>query len=174
MDRPGADEGQQEESLTSNAVVSAVEPAEPAEAAGYCLKHWLVQGPRFSLRAVGSFGGPRRSKRVGVIGTGCSAISSFRRLRRRPRATVFQRTAGWLAPTPDYHDRISDGKHLLLADVPFYQVWYRFFLFIAMADGPLAYLVKDPSYNRLDFMRRTPKPRRSCAKASSNISVNRR
>lgn len=139
-----------EETLVSNAVISAVGQ--------------LNQPKLPDIDGIGTFKGPAfhsarwdhsadlDGKRVGVIGTGCSAIQFVPEIAPKvSHLTVFQRTAGWLAPTPDYHDYITDGKHLLLADVPFYQVWYRFFLFIAMADGPLAYLIKDPSYNRLDY-----------------------
>lgn len=139
-----------EERLTSNAVVSAVGQ--------------LNQPQLPDIPGLGSFKGPAfhsarwdhsvdlKGKRVGVIGTGCSAIQFVPEIAPEVgHLTVFQRTAGWLAPTPDYHEHITDGKHVLLADVPFYQVWYRFFLFIAMADGPLAYLVKDPAYDRLDY-----------------------
>lgn len=139
-----------EDALVSNAVISAVGQ--------------LNQPKLPDIEGLGTFKGPAfhsarwdhsvdlTGKTVGVIGTGCSAIQFVPEIAPKvSHLTVFQRTAGWLAPTPDYHDYITDGKHLLLADVPFYQVWYRFFLFIAMADGPLAYLVKDPAYNRLDY-----------------------
>ncbi len=139
-----------EETLTSRALVSAV---------------GQLNQPKYpDIPGFGSFRGPAfhsarwdhsvdlEGKRIGVIGTGCSAVQFIPEI--APKAahlTVFQRTAGWLAPTPDYHEPITDGKHFLLSEVPFYQVWFRFFLFIAMADGPLAYLVKDPAYDRHDY-----------------------
>jgi 4-hydroxyacetophenone monooxygenase len=136
--------------LTSNALISAVGQ--------------LNQPSYPDIPGIGRFKGPDfhsarwnhsadlKGKRVGVIGTGCSAVQFVPEIAAdTSHLTVFQRTAGWLAPTPEYHAPITDGKHMLLAAVPTYQVWYRFFLFIAMADGPLAYLVKDPAYNRLDY-----------------------
>ncbi|MEM7768733.1 MAG: NAD(P)/FAD-dependent oxidoreductase, partial [Pseudomonadota bacterium] len=121
--------------------------------------------PKFpDIEGIDRFGGPAfhsarwdhsvdlKGKRVGVIGTGCSALQFIPEIAGDAASvTVFQRTPGWVAPTPEYHEAIAPEKHYLLAEVPFYQVWYRFFLFIAMADGPLEYLVKDPSYDRLDY-----------------------
>ncbi len=139
-----------ESELVSNAVVSAVGQ--------------LNQPKLPDIEGLSRFSGPAfhsarwdhsvdlTGKRVGVIGTGCSAVQFVPEIApRTEHLTVFQRTAGWLAPTPDYHDYITDGKHVLLAEVPFYQVWYRFFLFLAMADGPLAFLVKDPAFDRHDY-----------------------
>lgn len=91
-------------------------------------------------------------KKVGVIGTGCSALQFIPEIAKDAGSvTVFQRTPGWLAPTPDYHDAITEEEHYLLSDLPFYQVWFRFFLFLTMADGPLQFLVKDPDYDRHDY-----------------------
>ncbi|MEQ9505362.1 MAG: NAD(P)/FAD-dependent oxidoreductase [Hyphomonas sp.] len=142
--------GGKEEVLVSNAVISAVgqlnQPKLPDIEGRDSFKGPAFHSARWdhSVKLDG--------KRVGVIGTGCSAVQFVPEIAPKvEHLTVFQRTAGWLAPTPDYHDRITDGKHVLLADVPFYQVWYRFFLFIAMADGPLAFLIKDPTYDRLDY-----------------------
>ncbi len=139
-----------EETLTSNAMVSAVGQ--------------LNQPKLPDIEGRDSFRGPAfhsarwdhsvdlTGKKTGVIGTGCSAVQFIPEIAPKcEHLTVFQRTAGWLYPTPEYHDRISDGKHFLLAEVPFYQVWFRFYLFLTMADGPLAFLVKDPAYNRLDY-----------------------
>ncbi|MEM0986019.1 MAG: NAD(P)/FAD-dependent oxidoreductase [Pseudomonadota bacterium] len=93
-----------------------------------------------------------KGKRIGVIGTGCSALQFIPEVAKEASSvTVFQRTPGWLAPTPEYHDAITPEQHALLDHVPFYQVWFRFFLFLSMADGPLQYLVKDPSYDRQDY-----------------------
>lgn len=139
-----------EETLSSNAVVSAVGQ--------------LNQPKLPDIEGRDSFKGPAfhsarwdhsvdlAGKKVGVIGTGCSAVQFIPEIAPKcTHLTVFQRTAGWLAPTPEYHEPISEGKHFLLAEIPFYQVWFRFFLFLTMADGPLAFLAKDPEYNRQDY-----------------------
>ena len=144
------EKGGTEEDRTVNALVSAV---------------GQLNQPKFpDIEGRSNFAGPSfhsarwdhtvdlHGKRIGVIGTGCSAVQFIPEI--APDAghlTVFQRTAGWLAPTPEYHEKISDGKHYLLSEVPFYQVWFRFFLFVSMADGPLAFLAKDPAYNNHEY-----------------------
>lgn len=93
-----------------------------------------------------------KGKRVGVIGTGASAFQFIPEIAKEASDVfVFQRTPSWLVPTPDYHDEVTDGKNYLLSELPFYQVWFRFFLFLSMADGPLEFLVKDPAFDRHDY-----------------------
>lgn len=93
-----------------------------------------------------------KGKRVGVIGTGASAFQFVPEIAPDVGSmTVFQRTAGWMAPTPEYHDPLTPEKLHLLKNLPFYQMWYRFFLFIAMGDAPLMYLAKDPEWNDYDY-----------------------
>ena len=77
-------------------------------------------------------------KRVVVIGTGCSA-AQFAPIVADEAATlhVFQRTAPWLLPTPDYHDEVPPGLRWLFGHVPFYAQWYRFWLFWTGAEGLL-------------------------------------
>jgi 4-hydroxyacetophenone monooxygenase len=75
-------------------------------------------------------------KRIAVIGTGASAFQFVPEI--APKATrlsVFQRTPPWLAPTADYHDAVGEGKKALLEHMPYYDKWYRFYLFWSMTDG---------------------------------------
>lgn len=91
-------------------------------------------------------------KKVGVIGTGASAYQFVPEIADKVGSMrVFQRTAGWMAPTPEYHEALTPEKLYLMKNLPFYQMWYRFFLFIAMGDAPLMYLVKDPAWNDYDY-----------------------
>jgi 4-hydroxyacetophenone monooxygenase len=87
--------------------------------------------------------------RVGVIGTGASAVQFVPELARRAeRVTVFQRTPAWLIPTPDYHRPVSEDARWLFEHVPFYAVWYRMWLLIfqpALLDV-LGACVVDPAY----------------------------
>ena len=88
-----------------------------------------------------------RSKRVAVIGTGCSSaqlvpivaddVSELR---------VFQRTPNWFIPTPEYHDDIGAGLAWLFGHLPFYSEWYRFWLFWRSADGLLPSVKVDPTW----------------------------
>jgi 4-hydroxyacetophenone monooxygenase len=60
---------------------------------------------------------------------------------------IFQRTPPWVSMTPEYHENVPDGKHWLLNHVPYYAKWYRFAMFWRMAEGILAAVRKDPSWN---------------------------
>jgi len=49
-----------------------------------------------------------------VIGTGASALQFIPEIAPEVgELLVFQRTPPWLAPTPDYHDAVSDGQRWL-------------------------------------------------------------
>jgi 4-hydroxyacetophenone monooxygenase len=77
-----------------------------------------------------------KGKRIAVIGTGASAFQFVPLI--APDAEnllVFQRTPPWLAPTGNYHEDVGEGKKALLEHVPFYDKWYRFYLFWSMTDG---------------------------------------
>ncbi len=77
-------------------------------------------------------------KRVAVIGTGASAVQFIPEI--APVAgelVVFQRTPPWFAPTPDYHDEVSQGLRWLYGHVPSYSEWNRFWIFWRMGDGAL-------------------------------------
>ncbi len=89
-----------------------------------------------------------KGKRVAVIGTGASAFQFVPEIARQvAHLTVFQRTPPWLGPTPDYHDKVGEGKKWLLEHAPFYDKWYRFWLFWLMTDGVYEFVKADPSWN---------------------------
>ena len=58
---------------------------------------------------------------------------------------VFQRSAPWIFPNPQYHAAVDDGKKWLLTHLPYYARWYRFLLFYASSDGLLPALKIDPA-----------------------------
>jgi 4-hydroxyacetophenone monooxygenase len=67
-------------------------------------------------------------KRVGVIGTGASAYQVVPTiLPEVDSLTVFQRNPPWMLPTPNYHNRITAPHQWLLATLPHYSAWHRFF-----------------------------------------------
>ncbi len=89
-----------------------------------------------------------KGKRVAVIGTGASAFQFVPAIAPDVgRMFVFQRSAPWLGPTPDYHDDVAEGKKWLLKHVPFYAQWYRFWLFWMLTDGIYAAVLADPAWN---------------------------
>ncbi len=124
----------QEKTLVADAVISAV---------------GQLNQPRLpEIKGVGSFKGPAfhsaqwrhdvdlKGKRVLVIGTGASAFQFVPEIAADVAdMKVFQRTPPWLGPTPDYHDKVGEGKKWLLEHVPFYGKWYRFWLFWMLTDG---------------------------------------
>jgi 4-hydroxyacetophenone monooxygenase len=128
------DKDGREEVLESNAVVSAVgqlnQPRLPD-----------IKGiDRFKGEAFHSARWPKdfdpKGKRIAVIGTGASAFQFVPKI--APDAAkleVFQRTPPWMAPTLDYHEDVGEGKKALIEHVPFYDKWYRFYLFWTMTDG---------------------------------------
>ena len=74
-------------------------------------------------------------KRVGVIGTGCSA-AQFAPIVAEQVADleIFQRTPNWMFPVPHYHHEVPEGFQYLLEHVPYYRQWYRFWLFWKSAE----------------------------------------
>jgi 4-hydroxyacetophenone monooxygenase len=77
-------------------------------------------------------------KRVAIIGTGSSACQFIPPVAdQASELTVFQRTAPWLLPTPNYHDAVPEGLVWLFRHVPFYAEWYRFWLFWTTAESML-------------------------------------
>lgn len=39
--------------------------------------------------------------------------------------TIFQRTAQWMFPNPNYHEPVRPGVRWALEHLPFYGRWYR-------------------------------------------------
>ena len=52
--------------------------------------------------------------------------------------TIFQRTAQWMFPNPDYHAVVGPGMRWALRHLPFYGRWYRFLVFWPGCDTGLA------------------------------------
>ncbi len=103
-----------EETLEANVVISAVgqlnRPSYP-DIAG----RDDFQGPSFHS-ARWPAGADLGGQTVGVIGTGATAVQLIPVVAEQAReVVVFQRTPPWLAPTPDYHDVVSEGQQWLLA-----------------------------------------------------------
>lgn len=90
-----------------------------------------------------------RGKRIGVVGTGASAFQAVPIIADEAASvTVFQRTAPWVIPNPDYFQDIPDGLHWLLNHVPFYAQWWRFNMFWRTAEGLLEGVKVDPAWDK--------------------------
>ena len=138
-----------EETLVANAVVSAV---------------GQLNRPKLpDIAGLESFGGVAmhsaawrhdvelRGKRVAVIGTGASAFQIVPTVAGAcERLSVFQRSAPWMFPNPNYHAKVGPGKKWALEHVPFYARWYRFLLFWPGCDGGLDAMRVDPAWPHQD------------------------
>lgn len=88
-------------------------------------------------------------KRIGVIGTGGSAFQFAPILAESAKSvTLFQRTAPWIVPNPDYFQPVPAGKHWLLRHVPFYAKWFRFSMFWRSAEGLLEAVTAQSGWNK--------------------------
>jgi len=88
-----------------------------------------------------------KGKRVACIGTGASAFQFIPQVAEdASHLLVFQRNPPWLAPTPDYHFEVGEGMKWLLEHVPFYDKWYRFYLFWLLTDGLIPMVESDPEW----------------------------
>jgi 4-hydroxyacetophenone monooxygenase len=134
------------EVVEANAVVSAV---------------GQLNRPRYpDIEGLGTFEGPAfhsaewrhdvdlKGKRVAVIGTGASAYQFVPEIAPEVASlTVFQRTPPWGLPVPHYHEDVPDGMKWLLEHVPYYDKWYRFWLFWMTTEGFLPMVKSDPTWN---------------------------
>jgi 4-hydroxyacetophenone monooxygenase len=84
---------------------------------------------------------------VAVIGTGASAYQFVPEIAPKVgKLTVFQRTPPWGLPVAHYHEDVPEGMKWLLEHVPFYDKWYRFYLFWTTTEGFLPMVKSDPNY----------------------------
>jgi 4-hydroxyacetophenone monooxygenase len=85
--------------------------------------------------------------RVGVIGTGASAVQFIPRVAEvAEHTTVFQRTPPWLLPVAYYEDDLPDGVQWLLRHAPQYARWDRLWVFVRTQDGLLPLAEVDPDW----------------------------
>jgi 4-hydroxyacetophenone monooxygenase len=87
-------------------------------------------------------------KRVGVIGSGASAVQFIPWLAdRAAHLTVYQRTPPWLVPIANYHDDLPSNLRWVLRHVPEYARWDRLALFSRLQEGLLPRTVVDPDWD---------------------------
>jgi 4-hydroxyacetophenone monooxygenase len=88
-----------------------------------------------------------RGKRVAMIGAGASGFQIAPAIAGDvDRLTVFQRTAQWMFPNPNYHAEVGPGVQWALRHLPFYGRWYRFLLFWPGCDKGLDAARVDADY----------------------------
>jgi len=135
------------QAITANVVISAVgqlnRPKFPTEIEGFgTFAGETMHSAQW--RHDLSFAG----KRVVCIGTGASALQFLPHIAAQAASLVItQRTAPWLAPTPDYHEEVPTGLTWLYSHVPSYSEFNRFAIFWRMGDGALEGVRVDPSWD---------------------------
>ena len=86
-------------------------------------------------------------KRVAMIGAGASGFQIAPSIAEQVgHLTVFQRTAQWMFPNPNYHEAVGPGVRWALKHLPFYGRWYRFLIFWPGCDKGLEAAKVDPDY----------------------------
>ncbi len=86
-------------------------------------------------------------KRVAMIGAGASGFQIAPTIAPEvAHLTVFQRTAQWMFPNPNYHAAVGPGVRWALHHLPFYGRWYRFLILWPGCDKGLEAARVDPEY----------------------------
>jgi len=134
-----------EDVLTARAVISAVgqlnRPSVPEIAGAE-----TFAGPAFHS-ARWDHDVDLAGKRVAMIGAGASGFQIAPTIAPEVgRLTVFQRTAQWMFPNPNYHAAVGPGVRWALRHLPFYGRWYRFLILWPGCDKGLEAARVDPAY----------------------------
>ena len=88
-----------------------------------------------------------RGKRVAVVGAGASGFQIVPTIAPDvAHLTVFQRTAQWMFPNPNYHAKVGPGVKWALRHLPFYGRWYRFLILWSACDKGLEGARVDPEW----------------------------
>ena len=86
-------------------------------------------------------------KRVAMIGAGASGFQIAPTIAPNvEHLDVFQRTAQWMFPNPNYHEKVGPGVQWALRHLPFYGRWYRFLILWPGCDKGLEAARVDPNY----------------------------
>jgi 4-hydroxyacetophenone monooxygenase len=86
-------------------------------------------------------------KHVAMIGAGASGFQIAPTIAPDvDHLTVFQRTAQWMFPNPNYHLTVGPGVRWALKHLPFYGRWYRFLILWPGCDKGLEAARVDPDY----------------------------
>ncbi len=92
-----------------------------------------------------------RGKRVAQIGAGASGFQIAPTIADDvEQLTVFQRTAQWMFPNPNYHRPVPAGDKWAMRHLPFYGRWFRFLTFYPGAGLRMDNSRIDPSYDDSD------------------------
>jgi 4-hydroxyacetophenone monooxygenase len=134
-----------EEVFAANAVISAV---------------GMLNRPKLpEIEGLETFAGPSfhsarwrhdvalANRRVGVIGTGASAVQFVPRIAEQvAQLTIFQRAAHWISFNASYRATIHDSFKWCLRHLPYHHNWYRFLLFWTGSDRAYPVFRIDPKW----------------------------
>ena len=108
------------------------------------------EGPSFHT-ARWDHGVDYAGKRVAQIGAGATGFQLAPAIADDvEHLTVFQRTAQWMFPNPNYHREVPDGDRWAMRHLPAYQRWFRFLTFYPGAGLHMDYSRVDPNYDDAD------------------------
>ncbi len=86
-------------------------------------------------------------KRVAMIGNGASAMQVGPEIQNTVASlTIFQRSAHWVSPNPQFRMQIPQPLRFLMREVPLYRLWYRLRLGWTFGDRLHSALQKDPNW----------------------------
>ena len=92
-----------------------------------------------------------RGKRFALIGAGASGFQIAPTIADDvEHLTVFQRTAQWMFPNPQYHERVPDGERWAMRHLPFYGRWFRFLTFYPGSGIDIDRSRVDPNFDDSD------------------------
>ncbi|MCU1373459.1 MAG: putative flavoprotein involved in transport, partial [Actinomycetia bacterium] len=88
-----------------------------------------------------------KGARVAMIGAGASGFQIAPTIAEDvAHLTVFQRTAQWMFPNPNYHAKVGPGVTWAMRHLPFYGRWYRFLIFWPASGRSIEKSKIDPSW----------------------------
>jgi 4-hydroxyacetophenone monooxygenase len=92
-----------------------------------------------------------RGTRFALIGAGASGFQIAPTIADDvAHLTVFQRTAQWMFPNPNYHERVPDGERWAMRHLPFYGRWFRFLTFYPGSGINIENSRRDPNFDDSD------------------------
>jgi 4-hydroxyacetophenone monooxygenase len=89
-----------------------------------------------------------RGTRFALVGAGASGFQIAPTIADEvEQLTVYQRTAQWMFPNPNYHRQVPDGDRWAIRHLPFYGRWFRFLTFYPGAGLAMDRSRIDPEYD---------------------------
>ena len=89
-----------------------------------------------------------RGKKFALVGAGASGFQIAPTIADDvEQLYVFQRTAQWVFPNPNYHRKVPDGERWAMRHLPFYGRWFRFITFYPGSGLTIERSRIDPNYD---------------------------